>query len=53
MKTERVIARVRAMLTRAETLEEMSRLTNLLVILQKDRIVELEKKNAPIRSRKK
>jgi hypothetical protein len=52
MKTERLISRVRAMLERATTLEELARLTNLLVLLQKEHIEKLEKKLAPTNNRR-
>ncbi len=51
MKTGRMISVVRSMLERSLSFEEMVRLTNLLVMLQKDRIIELEKELAPINRR--
>jgi hypothetical protein len=43
LKLDRMIARVNAMLVRAERAEEIMRLTSLLVMLQKEYIAELEK----------
>lgn len=52
MKLNRLISRVQVMLERAENLEEIARLTNLLLSLQRDYIQELEKKLAPTNRRK-
>lgn len=43
MKVDRMIAVVTAMLVRAESAQELARLTSLLVSLQAERIAELEK----------
>lgn len=43
MKTERMISQVKAMLVRANTAEELARLTSLLITLQNDLILELQK----------
>jgi hypothetical protein len=43
MRVERVIMRVKAMLERAQTAQDIARLTSLLVILQNEYILELQK----------
>lgn len=43
MRNDRLIAQVKAMLERAQTSEATARLAGLLIILQNDRIIELEK----------
>lgn len=43
MKVDRIIMRVKALLDRATEAHEIARLTSLLVILQGERIHELEK----------
>lgn len=45
MKTERLIAQVKSLRSRAETLEELMRLTNLLISLQSDLIDELQRES--------
>lgn len=45
MKTERLIAQVKSLRSRSETLEELMRLTNLLISLQADLINELQKES--------
>lgn len=52
MRTTRLISIVKSMLERANTMQEIARLTSLLVMLQKEHIEALEKQLCKTNNRK-